>query len=35
MEFNIIGNVVPSVEVSLTRGESMFTQSGRTFHHFE
>ncbi len=28
MNYNIIGNTVPAVEVQLNRGEAMFTQSG-------
>lgn len=28
MQYEIIGNTVPAVEVKLSRGESMFTQSG-------
>ena len=35
MNFEIQGNVVPSVEVSLSRGESMFTQSGGMFWQTE
>lgn len=35
MNFEIKGNVVPSVEVSLSRGESMFTQSGGMFWQTE
>lgn len=35
MKFEIIGKVVPSVEVSLSRGESMFTQSGGMFYQSE
>ena len=35
MNFEIKGNVVPSVEVSLSRGESMFTQSGGIFWQTE
>ena len=35
MNYKIVGNVVPSVEVSLSRGESMFTQSGGMFYQTE
>ena len=35
MNYEIIGNVVPAVEVSLCRGESMFTQSGGMFYQTE
>lgn len=35
MNFEIKGKVVPSVEVSLSRGESMFTQSGGMFWQTE
>ena len=35
MNYEIIGNVVPAVEVSLSRGESMFTQSGGMFYQTE
>ena len=35
MNYKIIGNVVPSVEVSLSKGESMFTQSGGMFYQTE
>lgn len=35
MNYEIIGKVVPSVEVSLSRGESMFTQSGGMFYQTE
>lgn len=35
MNFKIMGNVVPSVEVTLSRGESMFTQSGGMFYQTE
>ena len=35
MTLEIKGNVVPSVEVSLSRGESMFTQSGGMFWQTE
>ena len=35
MNYNIIGNVVPSVEVSLSKGESVFTQSGGMFYQTE
>lgn len=31
LEFNIKGNTVPSVEIMLTKGESVFTQSGAMF----
>ena len=35
MNYEIKGNVVPCVEVSLSRGESMFTQSGGMFYQTE
>lgn len=35
MNYVIVGKVVPSVEVSLSRGESMFTQSGGMFYQTE
>lgn len=35
MNYKIIGNVVPSVEVRLSKGESMFTQSGGMFYQTE
>lgn len=35
MEFKINGNVVPSVEIYLNRGESVFTQSGGMFYQSE
>lgn len=35
MKYEIVGKVVPSVEVSLSRGESMFTQSGGMFYQTE
>lgn len=35
MNFEIKGKVVPSVEVNLSRGESMFTQSGGMFWQTE
>ena len=35
MNYEIVGKVVPSVEVSLSRGESMFTQSGGMFWQTE
>lgn len=35
MNYEIIGKVVPSVEVSLSGGESMFTQSGGMFYQTE
>ena len=35
MNYEIKGNVVPSVEVSLSQGESMFTQSGGMFWQTE
>ncbi len=35
MNYEIRGSVVPSVEVSLTRGESVFTQSGGMFWQTE
>ena len=35
MNYEIKGNVVPAVEVSLSRGESVFTQSGRMFYQTE
>lgn len=35
MNYHIVGKVVPSVEVSLSRGESMFTQSGGMFYQTE
>lgn len=35
MNYKIVGNVVPSVEVSLSKGESMFTQSGGMFYQTE
>lgn len=35
MNYEIVGKVVPSVEVSLSRGESMFTQSGGMFYQTE
>ena len=28
MNFNIIGDTLPAVEVNLNKGESMYTQSG-------
>ena len=31
MEYKITGNIVPSVEIDLSRGESVFTQSGGMF----
>ena len=35
MNYEIKGNVVPAVEVSLSRGESVFTQSGGMFYQSE
>ena len=35
MNYEIKGNVVPAVEVSLSRGESVFTQSGGMFYQTE
>lgn len=35
MNYEIVGKVVPSVEVSLSRGEAMFTQSGGMFWQTE
>ena len=35
MNYVILGKVVPSVEASLSRGESMFTQSGGMFYQTE
>lgn len=35
MNYVIVGKVVPSVEVSLSSGESMFTQSGGMFYQTE
>lgn len=35
MNYQISGKVVPSVEVSLSRGESVFTQSGGMFYQTE
>ncbi|MCC3866882.1 TIGR00266 family protein [Terrisporobacter mayombei] len=35
MNYEIVGKVVPSVEVSLSSGESMFTQSGGMFYQTE
>ncbi|UEL47955.1 hypothetical protein TPDSL_18860 [Terrisporobacter petrolearius] len=35
MNYVIVGKVVPSVEVGLSRGESMFTQSGGMFYQTE
>ena len=35
MNYEIKGNVVPAVEVSLSRGESVFTQSGGVFYQTE
>ena len=35
MNYDIKGNVVPYVEVSLSRGESIFTQSGGMFYQTE
>ena len=35
MNYEIKGNVVPAVEVSLSRGESVFTQSGWMFYQTE
>ena len=35
MNYEIKGNVVPAVEVSLARGESVFTQSGGMFYQTE
>ncbi|MEW9078451.1 TIGR00266 family protein [Terrisporobacter glycolicus] len=35
MNYVIVGKVVPSVEVSLSKGESMFTQSGGMFYQSE
>ena len=35
MNYEIKGNVVPCVEVSLSRGESMFTQTGGMFYQTE
>lgn len=35
MNYDILGKVVPSVEVNLSRGESMFTQSGGMFYQTE
>ena len=32
MDYKIVGNIVPSVEISLTKGESVFTQSGGMFY---
>ncbi|WP_455544400.1 TIGR00266 family protein [Intestinibacter sp.] len=35
MNYKITGNVVPSVEISLIKGESVFTQSGGMFYQTE
>lgn len=32
MDYEIKGNIVPSVEINLTKGESVFTQSGGMFY---
>ena len=35
MEYKVIGKVVPAVEITLNRGETMFTQSGGMFYQSE
>lgn len=35
MDYKISGNIVPSVEINLRRGESVFTQSGGMFYQTE
>ena len=31
MEYKVVGKTVPAVEITLQRGETMFTQSGGMF----
>ena len=35
MDYKINGNIVPSVEINLRRGKSVFTQSGGMFYQTE